>query len=184
MNNRPAPTARRRRHFIDTDLQGRLALALVALEVGLFAGACGYLYYALATIIEDQLYIVHAAQREPLLPLMLVELLKVVAVCAAVNSAALFATHRLWGRHVTGVLDTLGGRIARIGAIDLRPHGGPGEARAAHRLIALCDRWIAAEQARLTRVDAALARLPAAIGEDREVARAAIDEALRQLRRG
>jgi len=163
-DDREAP--RRRKFYVDGQLQRRLALALVALEVALFAGACAYLYFALVGIVDDNLYVIHAGEREGLLPQMARELGWVALVCGAVNSVALAFTHRLWARHVRGVLGALDQRLARVRALDLRPDPASAGATGAHRLLELCDRWMEAERARVSAIDGALARLPASSRSD------------------
>lgn len=161
MNSPKDKGARRRRTFyVDANLQGRLSLALVLLEVGLFVAASTYLYFALAGIIDNNLYVVHAAERQALLPQMLRELGLVVLVCAAANSVALLYTHRLWGRHVARVLGALNRRMERVRSLDLRPDPDAQRDQDAHRLLELCDRWVAAERERIVAINEVLDRLP------------------------
>lgn len=185
-DDRGAP--RRRKFYVDGALQRRLALALVALEVALFSGACAYLYFALVGIIDDNLYVIHAGAREGLLPQMARELGRVALVCGVINSLALVFTHRLWVRHIRRVLAALDQRLARVRALDLRPDPAPAGATGAHRLLDLCDGWIEAERTRVSAIDNALARLPASLradpaGEAHRDALAVLAEAAGHLQR-
>lgn len=179
---------RRRRVYIDADLQGRLVVALVALETSLLAAACLYLYYAFGSIIDDNLYVIHAADAAPMLPRMALELAKVVAVCAVVNTVALVVAHRLWARHVRRVLASLRKRLERVRALDLRVDPAWADEREVHRLIDLCDRWVDNERRRMVAVRIAAARLPrplpAGTGPEVDDARQALTEAGEHLRRG
>ena len=174
--------------YIDSKLQGQLVRALVVLEVSLFAAACFYLYFALAGIIEERLYIIHGADRVDLLPLMLRELGLVVLVCGVINVLAVFIAHGLWVHQIRSVLAQLHLRMERVRQLDLRVAPPGAREATVHRLIDLCDRWIDAERRRMLAVRIAAARLPrplplapaSAEGAD---ALAAIEEAAAQLQR-
>ncbi|MCB1887117.1 MAG: hypothetical protein KDH20_05900 [Rhodocyclaceae bacterium] len=183
------PRHRRRRVYVDADIQGRLILALVALEVTLLVVACAFLYARFGAVIDQNLYVIHAANREPLLPALIWELARVVLICAAVNTVALVAAHRIWTRHVRHVLDGMRERLDRVATLDLRPDPQWREAPDRHRLIDLTERWIEGERLRMVALRIATARLPASLPSDpdgREAREAleALREAAGQLRHG
>lgn len=186
MNNHASVDApKRRKVYVDERLQGRFMLGLVLLELCLFVAACGYLYCALAEIIENNLYVIHAAEHEALLPQMARELGLVALVCGALNSVALLVAHGLWSRHVSRVLGSLHRRMECVRSLDLRADSSVPAEAASHRLLELCERWIDAERLRIKSINGALARLPldAPQTADAQDARAALQEAAGHLQR-
>lgn len=184
-----APAYRRKRIYVDGEIQGRLAAAMVVMEVALLLLACLYLYHAFGEIIDENLYVIHASESAPLLPRLARELGLVVVVCALVNTVALVAAHHVWARHVRQVLDGMGKRLVRVRALDLRPDPEWRHERHRHRLVELTERWIESERRRIVAVRIAAARLPATLpidpdGRDAEEALAALKEAAAQLRHG
>ncbi len=180
---------RRKRVFVDADIQGRLIVALVVLEVSLLLAACAFLYMRFGAVIDGQLYVIHAADREPLFPALALELVRVVLVCAAANTVALIVAHRIWSRHVRQVLDGMRSRLDRVARLDLRPDPRWRDEPQRHRLIDLTERWIEGERLRMVGLRIATARLPASLptdpdGREAQEALAALREAASQLRHG
>ncbi|MCB1914395.1 MAG: hypothetical protein KDG52_01560 [Rhodocyclaceae bacterium] len=149
MSTMTPQTHRRRQVFVDAQLQGRLALALVVLEAGLLVLACAYLYHAFGEIIDESLYVIHAAERSPLLPRLATALGQTIVVCALANTAALMLADAIWGRHVRKVLAAFRKRLARVRERDLRPDEPCAAAPPRHRLLGLTERWIDSERQRL-----------------------------------
>ena len=181
MSPKAGHSHRRRRVYVDGQLQGRLVAALVLLEAGLLVLACLYLYHAFGEIIDESLYVIHAVDRRPLLPRLAAALGWTVLVCALVNTAALVVADAIWSSHVRKVLATLRARLASVRALDLRPR--PAEGKPAHRLLALTERWIASERQRLVAAREAATGLISA-PESGADTRESLESALRALRRG
>jgi len=188
-NSKSRNGRRRRRVYVDGDLQGRLVAALVLLEVTLLLAALAYLHHAFGNIIDDSLYVIHAAERQPLLPRLAAELGLVVLVCGLANTAALFVAHGLWAAHVRSVLADMRKRLDKVRALDLRPDPAWASEARKHRLVELTERWIESERHRMIAVRIAAARLPPKLPEDpagREAAEVleALREAADELRHG
>jgi len=189
IGNNKSRNGRRRRVYVDSDLQGRLVVALVALEVTLLVSAVLYLHHAFGDIIDESLYVIHAADRQPLLPRLAGQLGLLMLVCALINTTALFLAHGVWARHVRKVLDDMRKRLDKVRALDLRPDPAWATERSRHRLVELTERWIESERHRMVAVRIAAARLPSPLPCDphsREAAEVldALREAAQELRHG
>lgn len=173
--------SRRRRLYLDGQLQGRLLLALVSFETLLFASAWLFLYRSFAGSLA-------AAGELPKASAMAAEMAWVVLVCCLVNALVLTLAHFLWTRRVRRVVAGLEQRLQRIDSLDLRPDPAWNQERCHHRVIDLCDRWIEGERRRMLAVRIAAARLPRPLPTDADSpeaqdALAALQEAARLLRR-
>ena len=177
-------STRRRRVYVDGHLQGRLALVLILFELALFATAWVYLYSSFSGLLAND----QGATRSALLMTMARDLAVVVLACGALNAAVLLLIHGLWVRHVRSVLASLGRRLERIEAFDLRVDPARADEKEVHRLIDVCDRWIDAERQRMLAVRIAAARLPRPLpaqtrSREAREALAALQDATTQLRK-
>lgn len=176
-------SARRRQVYVDAEIQRRIVLALVAIEVLVLALACLMLARSFPKVVAGA---TAASGEAGLLRLLAAEFGRVALYCGIANVLAVLAAHALWARHVRKVLSGFARRLARVRALDLRRE--PARQAATHRLLDLCDRWIEGERRRMLAVRIAAARLPRPLPADprsHEAAEAlaALQEAAALLRR-
>lgn len=180
MNNKSLkPEHRRRRHFIDAGIQGRLLVALLGLEVILFSGAMLWLYLDLSQIIEGNLYRVHYADTEGLSPF-LNTLFTVIPVILLVNLAALWLADVIWRGHVRRIVNQLRRILVRISKLDLKEESE--DRRVHHDVIEKARSWVANERQELQKIKKTVSALPDTIdfSEEKELIRTRV--ALRELK--
>ena len=146
--------------------------------------ACVYLYHAFGQIIDESLYVIHAADRTPLLPRLGAAFGRTLLVCALVNTVALLVAHAIWSSHVRAVLAALRQRLDRVRARDLRPDTTATAHMPAHRLLTVTEQWIASERQRLAAAREAAVRLTSAPPPGNTDVPELLDAAHRALRRG
>ncbi len=173
------PGHRRRRHFIDATIQGRLLAALVGLELILFAGAMVWLYLDLSKIIEGHLYRIHYADTEGLSPF-LATLFTVIPVILLVNLAALWVADVIWRAYVRRIVNQLRRILARISKLDLREE--PEDRNVNHEVIGKARSWLANERQEFKRIKKAVNALPEIVdfSDEKELIRARMN--LRELK--
>ncbi len=169
----PSRPHRRRRHYIDARLQGRLLVWLVVGELLLFAAALFGVGWGMDAAVEASLYRVH--QTGDSLPLLLRQLAWTVPIVLAVNLLAVAWAERRWRRRVTAILARLEPLLARIGRGDLRPlSDAPGPVD--HPVLAAARDWHDRERARFLAARRIIDVLPEDPATDPEAARKALAE--------
>lgn len=135
---------RRRRHYVDHVLQGRLLLVLVIFELVLFAVAMVVLHHNLAQAIEQQIYRAHQVPTENL-PMLLKELLWLLPWVVGANLLVVLLVHRLW----CGTIGRIAGNLQRlfraVSALDLR---GAGQQEGSHAVLTCAQDWMSYERQR------------------------------------
>lgn len=174
----PAIHHRRRRHFIDASLQGRLLVALIGLEILLFSGAMIWLYLDLSAIIDANLYRVHYTDSDGVSPF-LGTLFTVIPVILVVNLLALWLADVLWRAYVNRIVNRLRHMLERIGRLDLREQAQDAQVR--HEVIDRARAWLASERQEFADIGQLVERLPDSLDprDDKEVTRVKI--VLREL---
>ncbi|HEB85963.1 MAG TPA: hypothetical protein ENI68_02965 [Gammaproteobacteria bacterium] len=173
------PEHRRRRHFIDASIQGRLLAALVMLELILFSGAMVWLYLDLNAIIEGNLYRVHYADTEGLSPFLAI-LFTIIPVILLVNLAALWLADVIWRGYVRRIVKQLRRILARISKLDLREQ--PEDRSVHHDVIEKARSWLANERQTFQEIKKTVSALPETIDFTDEKERVRVRSALRKLR--
>lgn len=159
MTNKPINQShqQRRRHFIDTKLQGRLLVALVLLEVIMLGLATLYLYLRFSAIIDANLFVIHRPAQTELLPEFLAQMGWVVLVMSLVNTLALLAAHALWSGYIKRVVQAFRLRLAQIARLDLRPCQQADTIH--HSVIERIESWRVQEQHRLGNIHRLITQL-------------------------
>ncbi|PIW28148.1 MAG: hypothetical protein COW30_08440 [Rhodospirillales bacterium CG15_BIG_FIL_POST_REV_8_21_14_020_66_15] len=107
--------------YLDNRIQGVMLIALVVMEATLTLGGIGVLYNRYTTIIDANLYRIHADTNGPtLLELMLTSLGEVLLVILVVNIAALVVADRIWVFFVRRVLKDFREQLQRMSRLDFR----------------------------------------------------------------
>lgn len=173
------PVYRRRRHFIDASIQGRLLVALIGLEVILFAGAMIWLYLDLSAIIEGNLYRVHYADTDGQSPF-LATLFTVIPAILIVNLLAVWIADVIWRTYVRRIVNQLRGMLGRISNLDLRAQ--PGDEHIQHEVIDKARAWLANERQEFKTVKDSLSGLPNTFDGSDEQALTRAKVVLRELK--
>lgn len=174
----PSRPHRRRRHYIDARLQGRLLVWLVAGELLLFAAALIAVGWGMDAAVEASLYRVH--QSSDSLPVLLRQLAWIVPIVLVVNLLAVAWAERRWRRRVTDILARLEPMLARIGRGDLRPLPDAPDS-GDHPVLAAARDWHDRERARFLAARRIIDDLPEDPGTDPEAIRKALAELKRVL---
>ncbi len=151
------PYRRRRRHFIDTSVQGRLLIAMLVMEMLLFGGTMVWLYLDLNQVVESNMYRVHFGSQKGLSPL-LREFLYIVPLILLVNLAGLWVADRIWRRSVSRIINTLQSTLTHIGQFDLREAKHAAEVK--HEVLDKADEWLAYERLRYRNIQQVSRNLP------------------------
>lgn len=178
----------RRRIYVDRSLQGHFSFALVLFEAVLILAACGYLYHALADLLDERLYSIHAVGAGELYSRMAGAVLGVLAACVGANALLVIGVQRAWRKRVANILALLTERLDRLHELRLDDAHAAYSDTGPHRLLEVFDAWKSQECERLRRVAAVLA-CPApnlAEGGERSASElaAALDRVGNHLRRG
>lgn len=178
MNALPTPPAliKRRIVYIDEQVQKRLLVALVALEILLVAGALWMLYLQLNGVVEANLYRVHLSEKTRIYPLLLKTALFGLSGLVVINIAALWMANHVWARHVNAILEPLNLLVTRSREMDF---SADAPTEISHEVVTLGLRWRERERQRLARLRDEIAKLDSHAG-DTERTRASL-EAIRAL---
>ena len=170
---------RRRQHFIDATIQGRLLVALVGLELALFAGAMIWLYIDLSEIIDGHLYRVHYADVTGYSPF-LGTLFTVIPVILVVNLLALWLADVIWRAYVRRIVNQLRRILNRILNLDLRAE--PEDGHVYHDVIDRACSWMENERQEFYGIKKVVNSLPDTVNfaDEKELTRAKV--VLRELR--
>ena len=112
---------KRRRHYVDRNVQGRLIAALILTEVVLFAVAMWFVYQELQSTIDNELYRVHRVVSQSG-PILLHALFKTLPWIILVNLVVLIAIDRIWGTYVNRIIEKLRHAAHKVAVLDLRDH--------------------------------------------------------------
>lgn len=137
----------RRKHFIDSRLQGRLILLMVALEIIILAAAMFYLDYRFAHLIEHDLYSIHRINQADMLSAFAEQIGWVVFEMVILNAMMLFIAHYIWSRQISSVVQVFRNDLYQIRSlqfIELEHVKNP-----VHELLTLLDRWYTNERNRI-----------------------------------
>ncbi len=141
---------RRHRHYVDRLVQGRLLLALLLMESLLFGGAMIWLYLALDSAIESNVYRVHFSESGGLTDLQRVYLY-ILPTLLAINFIAIWLADRIWEGHVNHIIEALRSRLQRIARLDLR-HSRDGH-EYHHEVLDKASQWREYEQNRYQKLN-------------------------------
>jgi hypothetical protein len=172
-----AASRRRRIRYIDPGLQKWLLLA-VGLEVAAAAATIGLLYWRLSGLIEDNLYRVHFAAPNSMLPAMLHDGLVLLLSFVVLNVLALLTATIVWGRYVGKILRAFVAMIDRTLHMDF---SADTLRQGQHEVIALAGQWRAKERERLAAINEQVARLANTVDSE-EGAQRPRQEVLQRLR--
>ena len=156
-NKQTMPPHRRHRRFIDASIQGRLLVALIGLELVLFAGAMVWLYLDLSAIIEEHLYRVHYADAGGPSPL-LATLFTIIPAILLVNLLALWLADTIWRAYIRRIVNQLRRMLERISKLDLRER--PEDENVQHEVIDRARKWLANEREEFQAIKNAVNTLP------------------------
>ncbi len=169
---------RRRRHFIDATIQGRLLAALIGLELILFSGAMIWLYIDLSKIIDENLYRVHYADTGSSSPF-IASLLTIIPVILLVNVLALWLADVIWRAYIRRIVNQLRRMLSRISNLDLRAQ--PEDQRVQHDVIDRARSWLENERNEFKQIKDMVQTLPDNLDSADEKERARVKVILREL---
>ena len=112
--------SKRRIIYIDDNIQKRLLIALVTLEVLLIASTLWILYIQMSEIVEANLYRIHIIQNQSIYPLLLKTILIGLIGLIAVNALMLWVVSWIWARHVDSILNPFRKLVSKVEALDFR----------------------------------------------------------------
>jgi hypothetical protein len=140
----------RKKIFIDSRLQGRLILLMVALEIIILAAAMFYLDYRFANLIEHDLYSIHRLNQADMLSAFAKQIGWVVFEMGILNAVMLFIAHYIWSRQISSVVQVFRNDLYQIRSlqfIELDHFKKP-----VHELLTLLDLWYSKERRRIAAV--------------------------------
>ena len=111
---------KRRIIYIDDNIQKRLLIALVTLEVLLIASTLWILYVQMSEIVEANLYRIHIIQNQSIYPLLLKTIMIGLIGLIAVNALLLWVVSWIWARHVDSILNPFRKLVSKVEALDFR----------------------------------------------------------------
>ncbi len=153
---------RRRRHYIDAVLQGRLLRQLILGELLLFALALFGVWWGMREAVEAGLYRVHHPPAA--LPVLVTQLLWFVPLIVLVNLLAVGWSERRWRRKVAAIVDQLDPLLERIRRGDLRPVPLLDTVR--HPVLDAACHWRDAERERFAEIARIIESLPDTLPPD------------------
>lgn len=112
--------SKRRIIYIDDNIQKRVLIALVTLEVLLIAGTLWILYIQMSEIVEANLYRIHIIQNQSIYPLLLKTVMMGLIGLIAVNTLMLWIVSWLWARHIDSILNPFRKLVSKVEALDFR----------------------------------------------------------------
>lgn len=170
-SDEPARQHRRHRHFIDASIQGRLLVALIGLELVLFASAMVWLYLDLSAIIEGNLYRIHYADAGGHSPF-LASLVTIIPAILLANLLALWLADVIWRAYVRRIVNQLRRILERISKLDLSERQEDKSVQ--HEVIDRARKWLAYERKEFQAIKNAVETLPDTIdfSDEKELNRA------------
>ncbi len=144
---------RRHRHYVDRLLQGRLLLGLLLMESLLFGGAMIWLYLALDSAIESNMYRVHFSESAGFSDLQTIYLY-ILPTLLVINFMAIWLADRIWEGHVNHIIEALRSRLQKIARRDLRDSRDDHEYH--HEVLDKASQWRQYEQDRYLKLNAVI----------------------------
>jgi len=169
----------RRKKYIDSNIQGRLIVGLLLLEVILFSIAMWFVYQELQMTIDNSLYRVHKPQVDST-PILFNALLATVPWIIFVNVLLLIGLNQLWGKYLAGIIKPLRIIINRLKTMDLRTHH---EVGAEHLVMVHAQLWMLQERERCKKVRELTQSLPTEIKTSTPEEQKFLSETLKAIRR-
>ena len=111
---------KRRIIYIDDNIQKRLLIALVTLEVLLIASTLWILYIQMSEIVEANLYRIHIIQNQGIYPLLLKTIMIGLIGLIAVNALMLWVVSWIWARYVDSILNPFRKLVSKVETLDFR----------------------------------------------------------------
>lgn len=170
---------RRRRHYVDGLLQGRLILLLIGLELALFGISLVVIYGELNAAIDADTFRVHVSDARAA-PALVSALLPLAPWVILGNVLVLAAAVAYWRGRVNAVLGPLRDRLTATAGLDLRP---PPDRTDTHDVLRAAERWTATERERYRQVCELAASLPSALDPADPRAAAKVRSALQRIQR-
>lgn len=135
----------RERLYVDANIQMRMLVALVVLEVLLAIGGVGYLYVRFLTVIENNLYRIHHTAQD-FFSVLLDETGWVMLFMLVINVVGLLIADRFWVSYVRRVLGTFTSLADKVADLDFRPDS---ESKDLHASLDLMLVWRQKERSRM-----------------------------------
>ena len=111
---------KRRIIYIDDNIQKRLLIALVTLEVLLIASTLWILYIQMSEIVEANLYRIHIIQNQGIYPLLLKTIMIGLIGLIAVTALMLWVVSWIWARYVDSILNPFKKLVSKVETLDFR----------------------------------------------------------------
>ena len=169
----------RRKKYIDSNIQGRLIVGLLLLEVILFAIAMWFVYQELQIAIDTSLYRIHKPQADSV-PILFNALLTTVPWIIFVNLMLLIGLNQFWNKYLVGIVEPLRVIIYRLNTLDLRHHR---EVDAEHLVIENAQYWMRQERERCKKIRALTQSLSTEIKISSSEEQKFLSETLNSIRR-
>ncbi len=149
---------RRKKLFIDQNIQGYLIMSLVLLEVVIVVTAMSYLYFEFNAIFDANIYQIHKSHSNSIYKLLDMEMAKVVIVTSLINLTVLFIANLLWLRHIKKIIAYFRNTMQSIKNLSLnfsRPDDLP-----SHDLTQQLEKWQQHEKTRAQKIHDLIISLP------------------------
>jgi len=169
----------RRKKYIDSNIQGRLIVGLLLLEVILFAIAMWFVYQELQMAIDNSLYRVHKPQVDST-PILFNALFATVPWIIFVNVLLLIGLNQLWSKYLVGIIEPLRIIINRLKSMDLRGYQDVGTE---HLVLEHAQHWIYQERERCKKIRELAQSLPTEITTSTPEEQKFLSETLKAIRR-
>ena len=135
---------KRKKYFIDSRLQGRLIMLMVALEIVMLTVAMLYLNNRFESIIEHDLYAIHRITQADILSAFIEQIGWVVFEMGILNAMMLFIAHFIWSRQLSAVVQIFHDNLYNVRSLKfvaLEHVNKP-----VHELLTLLDLWYSNER--------------------------------------
>ena len=147
---------RRRRHFVDPRMQGRLLWGLIGLELLLFTIAMFVIYFDMQRILEESLYRVHQ-QLPSGRPLLLQALWVTVPWVVGNNILLVLYVDSIWKKALRPIISQLQEILIKVKRLDLRHRVDHAEE---HEVLQSANEWLKKERERYSTIAALSNGLP------------------------
>ncbi|MDH5181099.1 MAG: hypothetical protein OEZ39_10705 [Gammaproteobacteria bacterium] len=147
---------RRRRRFIDKQVQGKLLWGLITIELLLFASGMLVVYLDMQGTLEENMYRVHQLTPGGR-PLLFRELLITVPWIILININLMIVADRIWKRNVQLIVAQLQAVLEKVRKLDLRSLTIDAEQ---HEVLKNAESWFAIERGRYHSIQSGANQLP------------------------
>ena len=158
----PKPQQQRRIRYIDRNLQKRLIIGLVVMEVMLIITALVLLSGTFDQILEGGIYRIHPDSPQVIAQQLMTALGWTLLALTLINIVMLILADRFWAAHLQRVLSGFRSRTQHISALDLRPID---DDLPNHELSHHSSSWFESERQRCLKIEQALTTLTESISE-------------------